>query len=610
MWRTSDPRYLNAFLNNDGVEVIFIFKDNERVIDECRWENLYRIGPDSADGLYSEIKLRVFDRVISLEGASYNEALLVRIKLIEGAPLEVIPEKRNDVTNKFKLFSSGSILKDEILFSVNFDEEPYFSPLAIKEIITERKDVYLKNRLTSSGELQDTCEAMVNGITWNTIYKSKYPHICSPVSREWCINWGGYVLFDWDTFFTALIVSSENKELAYSNIKAILSEITERGFIPNFGSSSGKSEDRSQPPVGSYCILKVYLQHRDLRLLEETYELLKVWHKWWFTARDGNKNGLLEWGSDPIGLEKWHCHDLQAAKFESGLDNSPMYDDVVFNPTTNTMELDDIGLNSLYALDCWALSEIARKLGRYEDEIEFMEEYFQMRRRINSILWDKDLGIYTNRYWDKRFSDRLSPTCFYPLLAGIPTEEMAEYMIKKYLLNENKFWGEYIIPSAPKDDPAFQDNNYWRGRIWAPMNFLVYEGLKRYRFDNVAYEFAMKSISLFLKEWQEEGHIHENYNAITGDGDDVKSSDPLYTWGGLLAYIGLEEIVMVEPWNNGLRIGGSYIKNANIKNYRALGSIWDIDTSNGKTTIIRDGKVIAENIEGEVIKVEYLIERG
>ena len=51
--------------------------------------------------------------------------------------------------------------------------------------------------------------------------------------------------------------------------------------------------------------------------------------------------------------------------------------------------------------------------------------------------------------------------------------------------------------------------------------------------------------ALFLKEWTEEGHIHENFNAITADGDDVDpadpegSSDPIYTWGGLLALIAL-----------------------------------------------------------------------
>jgi len=82
--------------------------------------------------------------------------------------------------------------------------------------------------------------------------------------------------------------------------------------------------------------------------------------------------------------------------------------------------------------------------------------------------------------------------------------------------------------------------------VWGPFNFLVYTGLKRYGFDDIAEELAEKSQQLLMKEWREEGHIHENYNAITGDGDDVDpkdpegSSDPIYHWGGLLGYIALD----------------------------------------------------------------------
>ena len=50
-------------------------------------------------------------------------------------------------------------------------------------------------------------------------------------------------------------------------------------------------------------------------------------------------------------------------------------------------------------------------------------------------------------------------------------------------------------------------------------------------------DFAQKSYDLFLKEWREKGHVHENYNAITGTGDDVTSSDRFYHWGALLGYV-------------------------------------------------------------------------
>ena len=48
---------------------------------------------------------------------------------------------------------------------------------------------------------------------------------------------------------------------------------------------------------------------------------------------------------------------------------------------------------------------------------------------------------------------------------------------------------------------------------------------------------AQKSFKLFSREWTEKGHVHENYNATTGNGDDVNNSDKFYHWGALLGYM-------------------------------------------------------------------------
>ena len=136
-----------------------------------------------------------------------------------------------------------------------------------------------------------------------------------------------------------------------------------------------------------------------------------------------------------------------------------------------------------------------------------------------------------------KVNGRLSPTNFYPMLAKAASPQQAKTMIEKHLTNPAEFGGEYVIPSIERDDPAFKDQNYWRGRIWGPMNYLVYLGLLNYDAANVQKEFADKSYELFLKEWREKGHVHENYNAITGTGDDVVSSDRFYHWGALLGYV-------------------------------------------------------------------------
>jgi len=132
---------------------------------------------------------------------------------------------------------------------------------------------------------------------------------------------------------------------------------------------------------------------------------------------------------------------------------------------------------------------------------------------------------------------RLSPVHFYPLLAGVPTQEQAQRMIDAHFFNPEEFWGEWILPSIARNDPAYPEQEYWRGRIWAPMNFLVYLGLRKYDLPEARKALVQKSEALLLKEWREHGHVHENYNCETGSGCDVGSSDAFYHWGGLLGMI-------------------------------------------------------------------------
>jgi glycogen debranching enzyme len=126
------------------------------------------------------------------------------------------------------------------------------------------------------------------------------------------------------------------------------------------------------------------------------------------------------------------------------------------------------------------------------------------------------------------------------MLARAATPEQARRMVKEHLLNSAEFWGEWVIPAISRDDATFKDQNYWHGRIWGPMNYLVYLGLDNYHGAEIAQarrELAQRSFTLFSKEWAEKGHVHENYNAITGDGDDVTNSDKFYHWGALLGYM-------------------------------------------------------------------------
>src|SRR3972149_7276233 len=119
-------------------------------------------------------------------------------------------------------------------------------------------------------------------------------------------------------------------------------------------------------------------------------------------------------------------------------------------------------------------------------------------------------------------------------------------MARARLLNDGEFWGQYVIPAIARSDPAFGDNDYWRGRIWGPFNFLVAEGLRRYRLDDTAAELARKGLEMFMHNWRTDGGVHPNHNAVTGQGGDVWNAARLYHWGGLMAFIAVQEFVDIE----------------------------------------------------------------
>ncbi len=415
-------------------------------------------------------------------------------------------------------------------------------PRSVQKVqtILDREHTAYEQSLRGNPNAQPITDAIETTLGWDTIFEPTGQRVISPVSRIWSVNWGGYVLFDWDTFFAATMASAGDKDLAYADAIEVLRETTAEGFVPNYARGGNwKSFDRSEPPVGAITVLGLYQTFGDRWFLQEAYPALLRWNQWWAEHRD--TDGYLVWGSDgenlPGNLDDTSRGTRFGAILESGLDNSPMYDNTTYNPKTHLLEFADVGLMSMYIADCDALATIADVLHRTSDATLLRDRSTRYGRKLQT-LWNPETGIFLNKdLHTGQFSHRLSPTNFYPLLSRSATPAQAKTMISRHLLNPKEFWGEWVIPAIARDDPAFPDQNYWRGRIWGPMNYLVYLGLRNYDDAAVRSDFAVKSYALFLKEWHDKGHVHENYNAILGTGDDVANSDRFYHWGALLGYV-------------------------------------------------------------------------
>ena len=378
-------------------------------------------------------------------------------------------------------------------------------------------------------------------LAWTTIYDPNNNRVISPVSRTFSNDW---VLFDWDTYFASYMLALDNKDLAYANAIAMTKDITTRGFVPNVSQAGQKSEDRSEPQVGSIIVKEIYKKYKEKWFLQEVYNELLRWNRWRAANRD--IDGYLVYGTDPYdyGNNKsrsaTQSGKIKAAKWESGMDNSPMWDEAVFDSINHRMLIADVGLMSLYVADCRSLSEIATVLGKTNDAKELTERAEKYAKKL-ATLWNEKFGLYLNKNLvTGEPSYRLSPTLFYPLLEKVPNQKQALRMMKEHFYNANEFWGEYMMPSIARNDTAYRDNHYWRGRIWAHLNMLVYLGIRNYDLPNAQKDMVEKSKKLLLKTWMADKHVCENYNADNGLGGEAGTwSDEFYHWGALLGFIDL-----------------------------------------------------------------------
>jgi putative isomerase len=402
-------------------------------------------------------------------------------------------------------------------------------------------------RALQTGRHAGALDAVRDVIGWNTVWDSANRRPYTSLSRNWVAQkFGGWGVWLNDVLYHGLMAGLFDPEIARENLAAVFAGVTPAGNLPCLLTGRDSWVDRSQPPIGAFVVWLLYLRGRDPRILNDSYEVLARNHDWWWRTRDGNGDGLVEYGTSPVGGGLYRGTKL-AAKDESSMDNSPVHDEAALRADVWTLDCADVGLNSLLALEGEMLANIARALGRDADATRLSAQSDALKARIRERLWDGERRVFANRLWSGKFTRSLAPTSFYPLAAGAASPEQAQELLR-LLKDVTKFGGTWRLPSCTRDDPAFPDNVYWRGRVWPPLNFLVWHGLKRYGFEAEASALADDSYRLFQGEWARR-NCPENYNAVTGEALDQPDTDSFYGWGALMPYMAVGEITDSDPWN-------------------------------------------------------------
>ena len=90
----------------------------------------------------------------------------------------------------------------------------------------------------------------------------------------------------------------------------------------------------------------------------------------------------------------------------------------------------------------------------------------QIQDKVTSYLWVADKHAAYDRDRNNNILNCMYHGNIQAMWHGLFTQQQADYFIKYNLLNPNKFWTTYPLPSIAVDDPLFQNisNNNWGGQ--------------------------------------------------------------------------------------------------------------------------------------------------
>jgi len=334
-----------------------------------------------------------------------------------------------------------------------------------------------------------------------------------PVQNQYGILTGydyGQV-YDWDSYFENIYMAYNGvASFCYGNIDGFLAIQKPDGFIRrSFGPKNYGYRHHFKPFLAQLALLGEG-QQKDLPWLTLHYpQIVKYLERWAAYDTDGNGLAYYTGGAD-----------------HAGMDNQ-------FSRCVGKSE--GVDLNCYLIREYQSMALLALGLGKTADATAWTAKAEALKQRINDLLWDETDGLYYDRDENTGMLTKTkSVSCFTPLWTGVASPEQARRMITEHLANPKEFWSTYPVASyalTQKDyyvAPTGTECN-WRGCTWIPTNYIIFHGLIRYGYKDLARQLAYQTLALALAN----PTTREFYDSKTGAG---YGRDPFWGWSSL-AYI-------------------------------------------------------------------------
>lgn len=231
----------------------------------------------------------------------------------------------------------------------------------------------------------------------------------------------------------------------------------------------------------------------DKELKLSAYKMMKRYIDWWFLNRQDEETGLL----------------------------SAVFEETFVPHLGSAGEYAPVDTNVEVYVGCHYASLLAKELQIAEDADLLEARKAQLEQSINQYLWNEEKGAYyAYLIKEKKLSDRLMASTFFPLRMNIAGKDRAKKLISQLKNQEHFNWDVLPLTSVSMQDSTFtvtvgeyQGNASWSGSVWTLINEMVVRGLCDCGEVDLAAELAFRTICVcnhncaeFINPFDGSGH--------------------------------------------------------------------------------------------------------
>jgi glycogen debranching enzyme len=309
-------------------------------------------------------------------------------------------------------------------------------------------------------------------VAWNILYKKvSYGTTENSFEAEYLDEGFNELIYQWDTCFMALFaVYGGDNFAAMASLDNFYKKQETDGWISRvYRESDGLpveqptiEEPMINPPLFAWVEWKYYLITGDSSRFSKILPILDKYYDW----IDQNCRGVSS--QAPLYYN---------TRLGSGMDNSPREG----IPMGGWIDLSaQMALFAKYMLLISGETGDEMLVGKYSGK------YQNCVRIINSYMWDNSDNFYYDINSEGQKMGVKTAATFWTLLAEVASFPQAQHLVR-HLQDSTTFYRQHLFPTLAANHPEFDGNgHYWRGGVWAPINYMIIKGLEMYPYKELA----------------------------------------------------------------------------------------------------------------------------